>query len=132
MGLKWPEYQVIVMNSYFSHFKLVITSDDRPCRLRCAATFKRLRTRRSDSPCQLPLVFCTANRRNVTHRAMAQSSARSKFKPRPVHLGFVVDKVAVGQIFFFVEFLFPPVSIIPPTLRTRLLTCHRRYTIRIN
>ena len=46
------------------------------------------------------LVFCPANRRNLTGRSMAQSSARSKFKTRPVHLGFVADIVAVGQFFF--------------------------------
>ena len=46
VGLKWPEYQVIDTNSYFLDFKLVITSYDRPCSLRHASTFKRLRTRR--------------------------------------------------------------------------------------
>jgi hypothetical protein len=94
------------MNSYISDFKLVITSEDTPCRFRCASTFKRLRTRRSNNPCQLPFRTLYRKPTQFDRLTMAQSSARSKFKPRPVHLGFVVDKVVVGQVFFLEDFCF--------------------------
>lgn len=99
VGLKLPECQALNLYSYFSNFKLVITLKDTPSSFRCASTFKRIRTRHNDISSQLSIVLCTPNRRNLTGRGMAQSSARSKYKPRPVHLGFVVDKVEMGQFF---------------------------------
>ena len=53
--LKWPECQVINMNSYFLGFKLVINSEDTPCRFRCASAFERLGTQRIGRSCQLSL-----------------------------------------------------------------------------
>jgi hypothetical protein len=52
----------------------------------------------------------------------------SGFHPRPVHMGFGVDKVALGQVFF------PPrnssVSTMPPVLPTDIaFIYYRRYTI---
>ena len=44
---------------------------------------------------------------------------RLGFIPRPVHVGFVVDKVALGQVSLRVCRFFP-VSIIPPMLHTLL------------
>jgi hypothetical protein len=44
---------------------------------------------------------------------------RPRFVPGSVHVGFMVDKVALGQVFLQV-LLFPPVSIIPPGLHTRI------------
>jgi branched-subunit amino acid transport protein len=38
-----------------------------------------------------------------------------RFKPRSVHVGFVVDKVTLGQVFLQV-LQFSPVNIIPPWL----------------
>jgi hypothetical protein len=40
---------------------------------------------------------------------------RSEFASRSIHVGFVVDKVALGQVFLLL-LRFPPVSIIPPSL----------------
>jgi hypothetical protein len=40
------------------------------------------------------------------------------FAPGSVHLGFVVDEVALGQGFFFRVLRFTPVSIIPSGLHT--------------
>jgi len=37
---------------------------------------------------------------------------RPRFNPRPVHVGFVVDKVTLGQVFLQVLQVFP-VSVIP-------------------
>jgi hypothetical protein len=45
---------------------------------------------------------------------------RPSFDPRPVHLGFVVDKVALGHVSFRV-LRFPPVTVVPPMFHTRLL-----------
>jgi hypothetical protein len=39
------------------------------------------------------------------------------FDPKQVHVGFVVEKVAIGQVSFGV-FQFSPVSTIPPKLQT--------------
>jgi hypothetical protein len=39
--------------------------------------------------------------------------------PRSVHVGFVVDKVALGQVFLWVLRFFP-VNIIPPWLHTHI------------
>jgi hypothetical protein len=51
------------------------------------------------------------------------SPRRRGFLPGPVHVGFVVDKVALGH--FFIRFLrFSPVSIIPPLLHTHLSPPH--------
>jgi hypothetical protein len=47
-------------------------------------------------------------------RLVAGLSPRSPvFAPRSVHVGFVVDKVALGQVFLRV-LRFSPVSIVPP------------------
>ena len=54
------------------------------------------------------------------------SLQRRGFNPRPVHVGFVVDRVAVGQ-FSLGLLLFSPVSIIPPLLHTHSFTYHPRY-----
>ena len=51
----------------------------------------------------------------VTHRPPA---AEVWFNPRPVHLRFVVDKVAVGHVLSPVV-LFSPASTIPPTFQTQ-------------
>jgi hypothetical protein len=40
-------------------------------------------------------------------------TAESRFAPGSVYLGFVVDKMALGQVFLRV-FLFSPVNIITP------------------
>jgi hypothetical protein len=45
------------------------------------------------------------------------SSRRSGFMPGSVHVEFVVDKVALGQVFLRV-LLFSPVNIVPPWLST--------------
>jgi hypothetical protein len=47
-------------------------------------------------------------------RAMAQAVSRL-FDPGSVHMGFLVDKVALGQVFPLV-LLFLPVSFIPQVL----------------
>jgi hypothetical protein len=47
------------------------------------------------------------------------SPRRPGFDPRSVHMGFVVDKVALGLVFLPV-LQFSPVSIIPPMLHTHL------------
>jgi hypothetical protein len=47
--------------------------------------------------------------------------------PRLVHVGFVVDKMAVGQVCLQVLW-FSQISIIPPMLHTRIsFVCHQRY-----
>jgi hypothetical protein len=57
-------------------------------------------------------------------RAMAQAvgrwppTARPGFAPGSIHVGFVVGKVALGQVFFRV-LRFSPVSIIPPSFHLR-------------
>jgi hypothetical protein len=57
------------------------------------------------------------------------SLQRPRFDPRPVHVGFVVDKLEVEQLFLQV-FQLCPVSIIPPILHALLsFTCHRCYII---
>jgi hypothetical protein len=43
------------------------------------------------------------------------STWRPGFEPGSVHMGFVVDKVALGQIFLRV-LRHPPVNIVPPWL----------------
>jgi hypothetical protein len=54
-------------------------------------------------------------------RAIAQAdscrilTAEARFAPRSIHVGFVVDKVALGQIVLLV-LRFSPVNIIPPLL----------------
>ena len=47
------------------------------------------------------------------------SPHRNAFEPRPVRLGFVVDKVPLGQVLLRV-LLFSPVSIVPPMLHTNI------------
>ena len=46
------------------------------------------------------------------------SLRRPGFDPRPVHVNFVMGKVALGQVFVIVVLRFPPVSVIPPVSRT--------------
>jgi hypothetical protein len=43
------------------------------------------------------------------------SPRRPGFAPGSIHVGFVVDKVALGQVFLWVLRFFP-VNIIPPSL----------------
>jgi hypothetical protein len=45
------------------------------------------------------------------------SSQRTRLDPRPVHVGFAVDNVAIGQVFLWV-LRFSPVSTIPAMLPT--------------
>jgi hypothetical protein len=47
---------------------------------------------------------------------------RRGFDPRPVYMGFVVNKVALGQVFLRVLHL-SPVSIIPPMLHSSSFIC---------
>jgi hypothetical protein len=64
------------------------------------------------------LTFC-----NVCNRAVAWlrslvagfSPRRPGFAPGSIHVGFVVDKVTLGQVFLRV-LRFSPVNIIPPSL----------------
>jgi hypothetical protein len=64
--------------------------------------------------------FCRMYEKSVG-RAMAQavspglSPRRPGFAPGSVHVGFVVDKVALGQVLLRV-LRFSPVNIIPPSL----------------
>jgi len=52
------------------------------------------------------------------------SSRRPGFDPKPVNVGFVIDKVAVGQVSHkLLRFHF--VSIIPPMFYARLFIHHR-------
>jgi hypothetical protein len=48
------------------------------------------------------------------------------FNPRPVHVGFVVDKVAMGQVFLQV-LRYSPVSIVPPLLHIPSLSTNNEY-----
>jgi hypothetical protein len=52
---------------------------------------------------------------HLRHLAAGFSQRRPSFATRVAHLGFVVDKVALGQVFLRV-LRFSPVSIIPPLL----------------
>jgi hypothetical protein len=49
--------------------------------------------------------------RNAVKNVAGLSIRRPRFDPRPVHVGFVMDKVALGQYFCFL-----PLSIITPML----------------
>jgi hypothetical protein len=51
-----------------------------------------------------------------------QYEQRPSCEPLPVHVVFMVDKVALGQAFFQVLWLFP--VIIPWMCRTHLFICH--------
>jgi len=54
------------------------------------------------------------------------SSQRHGFSPRPVSVGFVVDKVGVEK--FFARILrFSPILITPPVLPTHSFTFYLRY-----
>jgi hypothetical protein len=76
----------------------------------------------------------------IEGRAMAQaviaclSEQRAGFDPGSVHMGFVVDKVALGQVFSRV-LRFSPVSIIPPVLhyleklKTKLIIFHLHHRV---
>ena len=48
---------------------------------------------------------------------MILSLCRLVLQPRSVHVGFVVNKVALGQVFLQVLW-FSPINIIPPMLHT--------------
>jgi len=55
-------------------------------------------------------------------RTVVDSITRNPgFFNRSVHVRFVVGKVAIGQVSMFGFFDFPPISIIPPLLRTHSL-----------
>jgi hypothetical protein len=56
----------------------------------------------------------------VVYQVNNLSQRRPGFVPRSVHVGFVVDKVALGQVSFRV-LPFSPVSIIPPYLSILIL-----------
>lgn len=56
---------------------------------------------------------------------------RTGFSPTPVYVRFVVGKVALRQVFFLLALRFPPVSIMPPVLRTHPIIQQRRYKITI-
>jgi len=49
------------------------------------------------------------------HTDNCLSLLKPKFDPKSVHMGFVVDKVALGQVLFHMP-LFYPVSILSPVL----------------
>ena len=51
---------------------------------------------------------------------ITQTFCRSGFNHRPVHMGFMVDKVALGQVFLRVLWFFP-VCTIPPMLHIHIL-----------
>jgi hypothetical protein len=83
------------------------------------------------SPVEIKIGYITKGNSTTSHnnitltyrigRAIAQAvsrrllTAETRFAPRSVHVGFVVEKVALGKIFLPV-FRFFPVSIIPPLL----------------
>ena len=50
---------------------------------------------------------------------------RTGFSPKPIHVGFVVNTVVLGQVFLPVPQR-SPVSVIPPTLHTHSFAYHRR------
>lgn len=56
------------------------------------------------------------------------SPRKAGFSPSPVHLGFVVDNVALGQGLFRILRIFP-ISIILLVPRTHSFICHQRYVI---
>jgi hypothetical protein len=47
--------------------------------------------------------------------AMAQAVSQWRVTARPVHVEYVVDKVVLGQVFFY-KYVSFPVTIIPPKL----------------
>jgi hypothetical protein len=49
---------------------------------------------------QLIILNCTHNTRVAIKTTDGFPPWRPTFSPRQVHVGFVVDKVAMGQIFF--------------------------------
>jgi hypothetical protein len=65
------------------------------------------------------------NIKNLVHLLVPVSltvglrAKRIGFDPRPVNVGFVVDKVALGQVSIPV-ILLSPVTIIPPIFRTHI------------
>jgi hypothetical protein len=56
-----------------------------------------------------------------------------EFDPKPVHMEFVVDKLAVGQIFLQAGLLrVSPVILIQPVLHIRIsFISHLRYTVTV-
>jgi len=60
----------------------------------------------------------------VSHQPL---SAEAELNCRAVHMGFVVHKVALGQIFIPPGTLILPVSIIPPMLYMHSHTYHQCY-----
>jgi hypothetical protein len=79
-----------------------------------------------------PNVHHTDDRRMVVHwirrLVVALSLRRIGFNSRTFHVGYGVDKVAMGQVFLRVLPL-SAVSIVPQILLTHLATHHRRYII---
>jgi hypothetical protein len=68
-----------------------------------------------------------ADRVTAQTAVAGHSPLRRRFKPRPVHVGFMLDNVARGQ-FLPLAFLFSPVSFISPVFRTvTSLAYNRRY-----
>jgi hypothetical protein len=60
-------------------------------------------------------------------RAMVQVR-RSGCDPRPVHVGLIIDKEAMGQLYIR-ALRSSPVNVIPPMLHIHSLIYHRRYII---
>jgi hypothetical protein len=56
------------------------------------------------------------------------SLQRVGYDLRPVHVGFVVDKLTLGKV-FLPELRFSLVFTILPTCHIRSFICHRRYKI---
>ena len=101
VGLKWPECQVLDINSYFSDFKLVITSDARPCRLRCASTFKLLRTRRSDPPCQLSFSVLYSKPTQLDRPRHGSVLGEVQVQTKTGSSGICGGQSGSGTVFFF-------------------------------
>jgi hypothetical protein len=71
----------------------------------------------------LKLVFYLLERGRAMAQAVSRWPQRPEFVPESIHVGFVVDKVALGQVFLRV-LRFSPVTIIPPLLHIHLSPPH--------
>jgi hypothetical protein len=127
--LKWPECQVINMNSYFSGFKFVITSEDTPCRFRCASAFERLRTQRSGSSCHLSLRALYSKPTQLDRPRHGSVVGEIQVQTQAGSSGICGGQIGSGTVLFFRRIpVFPcqchstiaPYSFIhlPPTLYT--------------
>ena len=66
----------------------------------------------------------------LTRLVAGLTPRRSGFGSMPILVGFLVDKVELGQVPVSVLRFF--VSVIPSTIRTHSFTCHRRSLILVN